>query len=55
MTQKQIEVTRAIEKVHREQDESHGQTVERHKEIMELIEKAGEGLSCKKECESSRS
>lgn len=56
MTQKQIEATRAIEKVHREQEESHCLTVERHEEVMELIEKAGEGLNCNtKECGASKS
>lgn len=44
VTQKQIEAVQALTAAHREQDISHQETVRRHKEIMDLIDKAKEGL-----------
>lgn len=46
MTQRELE--QMLEEEHQKQDTSHKQTVERHNEIMDLIEKAGEGLHGKR-------
>lgn len=46
---KQQEAAIALADAHREQDISHKQTVRNDIELMQMIDEAREGLSCRKE------
>lgn len=56
MTQKQIELEQELKQMlaeaHREQDLSHEETMRGYKEIMEMCDKAVEGLSHEKKTSS---